>query len=116
MKAVVQVAADARQLLAQAAKGGECCMQFAAEHHYGICPAAVHWSRIGQVSGQHSRVTAAVLMQNERAEAGTSFMSVQRVPTTTLALKQAVTNQPVVVGVDASDWSAVYTSVSPLHS
>lgn len=38
-------------------------------------------------------------------------MSVQRVPTTTLALKQAVTMQPVAVGVDASDWSQSYYAV-----
>ena len=42
------------------------------------------------------------------AEAGTNFVSAQRVPTTKKALKQAVTNQPVIVGVDAGDWSGYY--------
>ena len=55
-----------------------------------------------------SKKAAAAVLQNMSAEAGTSFVSVQRVPTTTLALKQAITNQPVVVGVDASDWSDYY--------
>ena len=48
------------------------------------------------------------MLQNMSAEAGTSFVSVQRVPTTTMGLKQALTNQPVIVGVDASDWSGYY--------
>ena len=39
---------------------------------------------------------------------GTDFVSVQRVPTTVQGLKQALTNQPVIVGVDASDWSDYY--------
>ena len=44
-------------------------------------------------------------------QANTSFESVQRVPPTTKALKQAVTMQPVIVGVDASDWSTNYLNV-----
>ena len=48
-------------------------------------------------------------LQNVSVEEGTSFVSVQRVPTTTKALKQAVTMQPVIVGVDASDWSYYYS-------
>lgn len=45
---------------------------------------------------------------------GTDFVSVQRVPTTVKGLKQALTNQPVLVGVDASDWSDYY-DVSLTH-
>lgn len=58
---------------------------------------------------------ASMSLQNVSVEDGTSFISVQRVPTTTKALKQAVTMQPVIVGVDASDWSDYY-SVSGLYS
>ena len=53
-------------------------------------------------------IKVCALVQNMSAEAGTNFVSVQRVPTTTEALKQAVTNQPVIVGVDAGDWSDYY--------
>ena len=59
-------------------------------------------------SSCRSNKAAVAVLQNMSAEAGTNFVSVQRVPTTTLALKQAITNQPVVVGVDASDWSTYY--------
>ena len=48
------------------------------------------------------------VMQNVSAMPGTDFVSVQRVPTTVQGLKQALTNQPVIVGVDASDWSDYY--------
>lgn len=51
-------------------------------------------------------------MQNVSVKSNTSFASVQNVPTTTRALKQAVTMQPVIVGVDASDWSTNYYYVS----
>ena len=47
-------------------------------------------------------------MQNVSAMVGTDFVSVQTVPTTVQGLKQALTNQPVIVGVDASDWSDYY--------
>lgn len=42
------------------------------------------------------------------AMSGTDFVSVQRVPTTVKGLKQALTNQPVLVAVDASDWGDYY--------
>ena len=53
-----------------------------------------------------------ITLQNVSVKANTSFASVQNVPTTTKALKQAVTMQPVIVGVDASDWSTNYYYVS----
>ena len=49
-----------------------------------------------------------ITLQNVSVKSNTSFASVQNVPTTTKALKQAVTMQPVIVGVDASDWSTSY--------
>lgn len=49
------------------------------------------------------------LQKNVSVKEGTSFVSVQRVPPTTEALKQAVTMQPVAVGVDASDWSYYFS-------
>lgn len=51
-------------------------------------------------------------LQNVSVKSNTSFVSVQNVPTTTQALKQAVTMQPVIVGVDASDWSTNYYYVN----
>lgn len=55
---------------------------------------------------------ATTLQSGAVVQANTSFESVQRVPPTTKALKQAVTMQPVIVGVDASDWSTNYLNVS----
>lgn len=74
---------------------------------------SVHWDTHGKIS--ESLLTACVattLQSGPVVQANTSFESVQRVPPTTKALKQAVTMQPVIVGVDASDWSTNYLNVS----
>ncbi|KAL3131020.1 hypothetical protein ABBQ38_000342 [Trebouxia sp. C0009 RCD-2024] len=75
-------------------------------------PSAVDYPYSSLVSAD----TAGTCQNNVTAKGGTSFMSVQRVPTTTLALKQAVTMQPVAVGVDASDWSQSYYADQGIYS
>ena len=77
----------------------------------------MYWGICGNVNNSFvltSCLTNCVVttMQNVSVKSNTSFASVQNVPTTTKALKQAVTMQPVIVGVDASDWSTSYYYVS----
>lgn len=65
-----------------------------------------------QAASHYSLVAA--IVQNVSVMPGTNFSSVQQVPTTTKGLKQALTNQPVIVGVDASDWAEYYDVSSAL--